>query len=244
MSKTPKPEWSRFAELVHAGGGQWLTRGYHHLGAMGAFVASRLGLSPNVVTLVSALCVLVAVCILGYTGLGTLWASVVVFVLMAVGYVLDCADGQLARATQQCSKLGAWLDHLVDAGKIFLVNFCIGWVLISRPEVHGLEVSLCFVAMVLNITGSALYFFAWNFKVLIAGDGLIERMSDKKSQGKVRLLKLSHQVTDYGWFPFIFLVMVDPGKFAMVYLVYGAITFLIFMGYIVLSAGYMAKLKD
>lgn len=239
-----KPEWSHFVQLVHAGGGQWMTRGYHYLGAFFAYLSSKLGLTPNMVTLLSAFFIVLSVLLLSVGGLGSSKVAIGFFALMVIAYGLDCADGQLARATKQNSKLGAWLDHLVDAGKIFLINFCVGWVLLRRPDAHGVSVVLCFSAMVLNITGSALYFFAWNFKVLVAGDGLIERMSDKKSQGKVRILKLSHQITDYGWFPFIFLLMIDSRTFVMTYLFYGVITFVIFMGYIILSAGYMAKLKD
>lgn len=38
-----------------------------------------------------------------------------VAVLLALGYIFDSADGQLARLTGRSSKAGEWLDHVVDA---------------------------------------------------------------------------------------------------------------------------------
>lgn len=239
-----KPEWSRFRDLVHAGGGQWLTQIYHYLGAGLAFFASRVGVSPNQLTLLSMVIVISSMVLMLMGGMGNVLVAACVVVLMVLSYALDCADGQLARATKQCSKLGAWLDHLVDSCKIFVVHLSVGWMLISTEHIHGLSPGWCFLAMAVNIAGSALYFFAWNFKVLIAGEGLIVRLADESRQNRIRLLQFSHQFTDYGWFPLLFILLIDPEKFALAYLIYGFVTFLIFMGYIAISSRYMAKLSN
>jgi phosphatidylglycerophosphate synthase len=42
--------------------------------------------------------------------------------LLMAGYVLDSADGQLARLRGGGSKAGEWLDHVVDAVKTALVH--------------------------------------------------------------------------------------------------------------------------
>lgn len=239
-----KPTWAYFKEMVHAGGGHWMTQVYHYLGAFFAFLASRVGLTPNHLTLLSGVLVSVAMAVMLYgTGKSVIWSLLVVF-LSVISYALDCADGQLARATKQCSKYGAWLDHVLDAGKIFLVNFCVGWMLITKPHLFEMSQSLGFMAMAVNITGAALYFFAWNYKVMIAGEGLISRLSDEASSNRVRLMKFYHQFTDYGWFPLIFFLLAFPVKFAQVYLLYGCGTFLLFMGYLLVSARYMKKLKS
>jgi len=242
METRKKPTWAYFKEMVHAGGGQWMTEVYHYIGAFLAFLASRVGMTPNHLTLLSGVLVSVSMVVMLYgTGKGIFWSLLVVF-LSVISYALDCADGQLARATKQCSKYGAWLDHVLDAGKIFIVNFCVGWMLITKPQLFEMSFSLGFLAMVVNITGAALYFFAWNYKVMIAGEGLIARLSDETASNRVRLMKFYHQFTDYGWFPLIFFFLAFPAKFAQLYLVYGCGTFLLFMGYLLVSASYMKKL--
>lgn len=239
-----KPTWAFFKEMVHAGGGQWMTQAYHYAGAFFAFLASRVGLSPNHLTILSGLLVTLSMALMLYgTGKGVLWALLVVIFSM-ISYSLDCADGQLARATKTCSKYGAWLDHVLDAGKIFIVNFSVGWMLLTKSHFFDMSMNVAFLAMVVNITGASLYFFAWNYKVMIAGEGLISRLSDETTNNRVRVMKFYHQFTDYGWFPLIFIFLVDPAKFALIYLVYGCGTFVLFSGYLLVSASYMKKLKS
>lgn len=240
--KQQKPTWGYFKELVHAGGGQWMTEMYHHVGAFFAFLASRVGLTPNHLTLLSGVLVSLSMMAMLYgAGKGGFWALLVT-VLSVVSYSLDCADGQLARATKQSSKFGAWLDHVLDAGKIFVVNFSVGWMLISQPQMFDFSLGWGFFAMMINITGASLYFFAWNYKVMIAGEGLIARLSDEATSNRVRLMKFYHQFTDYGWFPLIFIFIAFPEKFAQLYLIYGCGTFVLFSGYLIVSATYMKKL--
>ncbi|MEO1858131.1 MAG: CDP-alcohol phosphatidyltransferase family protein [Rubritalea sp.] len=239
-----RPEWSEFSDAVHDGGGQWMTEVYHYAGAFFAFLASRCKVTPNQLTLASGLLVILAMVLMLELGLGSWIAAIGVLVLMVVSYALDCADGQLARATGQCSKYGTWLDHVVDAGKIFVVHGSIGWMLLNASIAHGFPASWCFLGMFLNMAGSALYFFAWNYKVMIAGQGLIVRLANERSQSRVRMFQFSQQITDYGWFPLLFILLIDPQKFALAYFLYGAGTFVIFMAYIVVSACYMTKLTD
>jgi len=78
-----------------------------------AAVADRLGLSPNTVTLLSGACSLTAVALIA-----TLTPSprlgVLIAVLLALGFALDSADGQLARLRGTGSKSGEFLDHMLD----------------------------------------------------------------------------------------------------------------------------------
>ncbi len=83
------------------------------LGRVLAAMAARAGLTPNAVTLLSALSSLLAI-----VALATLPISVPVGLLAAVllvlGFALDSADGQLARLRGGGSKAGELLDHGVD----------------------------------------------------------------------------------------------------------------------------------
>lgn len=82
-----------------------------------AAVSHALGLSPNQVTLVSAVFSFAAVAVvaLGEPSWGqgaAVWAG------LAVGFAFDSADGQLARLRGGGSAAGEWLDHVVDCAKI------------------------------------------------------------------------------------------------------------------------------
>ena len=92
---------------------RWLNRPAGRVLARSAF---RLGLSANAVTALSA----------GVTALGIAvlvvfepsWPTgVTVAVLLALGFALDSADGQVARMSRTSSAAGEWLDHVVDAAK-------------------------------------------------------------------------------------------------------------------------------
>lgn len=86
------------------------------LGRMAAAAAFRAGLRPNQVTVISALCTngaLAAVVLVRPS-----WPlAAAVYAGLAVGYVLDSADGQLARVSGRSSPAGEWLDHVVDSAK-------------------------------------------------------------------------------------------------------------------------------
>ncbi len=75
---------------------------------------ARRGLTPNQVTTASLLTALVAA---GCAATGTRPGYVAAAVLLLASFVLDCADGQLARYALRYSTLGAWLDATFDRAK-------------------------------------------------------------------------------------------------------------------------------
>ncbi|GAA2042234.1 CDP-alcohol phosphatidyltransferase family protein [Streptomyces cheonanensis] len=93
---------------------RWINR---PLGRVLAAAAFRAGLTPNRVTLLSAL--------VSYAALAAValrppsWPLAVgVYAGLVLGFALDSADGQLARLRGESSAVGEWLDHVVDAAKI------------------------------------------------------------------------------------------------------------------------------
>jgi phosphatidylglycerophosphate synthase len=87
------------------------------LGRLLAAIAYRAGLTPNVVTAISA--GFSAAGIAAIAGLPVSTSTgVVAALLLAMGYGLDSADGQLARLQGVGSARGEWLDHVVDCVKI------------------------------------------------------------------------------------------------------------------------------
>ncbi len=75
---------------------------------------ARRGLTPNQVTTASLLTALIAA---GCAATGTRAGFAAAGVLLLGSFVLDCADGQLARYSLQYSTLGAWLDATFDRAK-------------------------------------------------------------------------------------------------------------------------------
>ncbi|GAB7048849.1 CDP-alcohol phosphatidyltransferase family protein [Catenuloplanes indicus] len=79
---------------------------------------ARLGLTPTAVTALSVLCAVAAA--LGFAQAGRP-AMIAGAVLLYLGFVLDCVDGQLARFTRRFTPLGGWLDTMADRAKEYTV---------------------------------------------------------------------------------------------------------------------------
>lgn len=80
-------------------------------------LALRLGWSPNAITLLSFA---IGIAAAAAFALGDRWALVVGALLLQLSLVVDCVDGEVARATRRFSALGAWLDASTDRVKEFL----------------------------------------------------------------------------------------------------------------------------
>jgi phosphatidylglycerophosphate synthase len=80
--------------------------------------AARRGITPNQVTLVSGAVGALAAAAFATGQRAGLVAGAV---LLQAAFTLDCVDGQLARYTRTFSRLGAWLDSMLDRGKEYLV---------------------------------------------------------------------------------------------------------------------------
>ncbi|MEV6811931.1 DUF5941 domain-containing protein [Micromonospora sp. NPDC051296] len=84
---------------------------------------ARLGLSPTAVTMVSVVFAVAAAALFATGGRPSLVAGAV---LLYLGFVLDCVDGQLARYTRNFSAWGGWLDTMADRAKEYLVYAGLG----------------------------------------------------------------------------------------------------------------------
>ena len=79
-------------------------------------LALRLGLAPNSITLISFAVGLGAAVAFAA---GTQWWLIVGALLLQLSLIIDCVDGEVARATRRFSALGAWLDASTDRVKEF-----------------------------------------------------------------------------------------------------------------------------
>ncbi|WP_435830842.1 DUF5941 domain-containing protein [Polymorphospora rubra] len=82
-------------------------------------LAARIGLSPTAVTVLSIVFAAGAAALFAFGG--NRLALVAGAVLLYLGFVLDCVDGQLARYTRNFSAWGGWLDTMADRAKEYLV---------------------------------------------------------------------------------------------------------------------------
>ncbi|QKW11874.1 CDP-alcohol phosphatidyltransferase family protein [Verrucosispora sp. NA02020] len=87
-------------------------------------VCARLGLSPTAVTMISVVFAVAAAALFATGGRPALVGGAV---LLYLGFVLDCVDGQLARYTRNFSAWGGWLDTMADRAKEYLVYAGLGW---------------------------------------------------------------------------------------------------------------------
>lgn len=87
-------------------------------------LAARLRLSPTTVTMISVAFAVAAALLFGAGGRPALVTGAV---LLYLGFVLDCVDGQLARYTRNFSAWGGWLDTMADRAKEFIVYAGLGY---------------------------------------------------------------------------------------------------------------------
>ncbi|MET8147304.1 CDP-alcohol phosphatidyltransferase family protein [Actinoplanes sp. NPDC049668] len=79
---------------------------------------ARLGLSPSGVTALSVLFAVAAALAFWQASRPAMIAG---GILLYLGFVLDCVDGQLARYTRSFSAFGGWLDTMADRAKEYAV---------------------------------------------------------------------------------------------------------------------------
>jgi phosphatidylglycerophosphate synthase len=105
-----------------------------HISPYFTYACTRLGLSPDQVTLLGAASGGVAIAIL-FLPLG--WWSVVAVVGLQVAYILDFSDGQVARLTGRTSIAGSYLDWLthfyLPVGAVLAVSASTAWQTGSYP---------------------------------------------------------------------------------------------------------------
>jgi phosphatidylglycerophosphate synthase len=79
---------------------------------------ARLGLTPTAVTGISVLFAMAAALAFWQASRPAMIAGAV---LLYLGFVLDCVDGQLARYTRRFGAFGGWLDTMADRAKEYAV---------------------------------------------------------------------------------------------------------------------------
>lgn len=129
------------------------------IGRVLAAVAYRIGLTPNQVSIISAVHSFIAIGLIAF-GPVNVPMGFLIAVLLVLGYAWDSADGQVARLRGGGSPQGEWLDHFIDTLKIASLHLgvLIGLyrvlpdtpVLLLIPIVFSIVASTTFSGMLLN----------------------------------------------------------------------------------------------
>ncbi|WP_163511508.1 CDP-alcohol phosphatidyltransferase family protein [Fodinicola acaciae] len=186
------PAYSRF---VNRGLGRFLAAG-----------AYALKLSPNQVTIISALCSFAGIAVIAVVA-PSVPMAVAVCLLLVIGYALDSADGQLARLTGRGSTAGEWLDHLVDSGKLVSLHAA---VLVSFYRFFQLPPAFLLVPLVFACVATVLFFG------MILKDVL--RSAPPAATGRPSVVRSLVVVpTDYGLLCLVFLLYGLRPVFLVIY---------------------------
>ena len=161
------------------------------VGRLLAVVAYRLGLTPNQVSLVSAL----------FTFSG----------IAALEYAWDSADGQVARLRGGGSLAGEWLDHFVDALKISSLHSA---VFVGLTHVEGLATAWLAVPLVFAVVANTT-FFGMILNDLLKGKRGVASAHSEGGGGNLRSILLLP--TDFGILVLSCVVWGWPSVFVVVY---------------------------
>lgn len=130
------------------------------LGRYFAAAAYHGGLTPNQVSIVSGVFTYSGIVLIAVAAPRPL-VSVLVGILLVIGYAIDSADGQVARLTGRGSLLGEWLDHMLDCAKIASIHLAVlvhlyrfadnlsGWKLLL-PLAYSIVGSVLFFGVILT----------------------------------------------------------------------------------------------
>ena len=87
---------------------------YRHLGGQIALRLMNTRVTPNMLTLLSALFLFLAAVVIWFFGRDGYGYLVLAAVFVFLSLVVDKADGSLARMKKQGSSFGVWLDSISD----------------------------------------------------------------------------------------------------------------------------------
>lgn len=183
---------------------RWVNR---RLGRLAAAAAVSGGISANGVTAVSAACSLAAIVCLAVAP-ASAWLGIPIAVLLAAGYALDSADGQVARLTGSSSPAGEWLDHVVDCVRVPAIHLA---VLVGIWQAGVLPVWTSWLPLVYALTS------AGHFMSQILAEQLLKGKADNSEAPAGTLRSWLLLPTDMGSLCWVFVLWGNPHLFIAAY---------------------------
>jgi hypothetical protein len=123
-------------------------------------LAIKFRMSPNFVTVISFIVGIAAA--LSFAQ-GARWALILGALLLQLSLILDCVDGEVARATHRFSVIGAWLDASTDRVKEYAAYAGLA----AGAVVTGVQSQLAWgIALLLMIVQTARHMGDYNFAAI------------------------------------------------------------------------------
>ncbi|GII99192.1 CDP-alcohol phosphatidyltransferase-like enzyme [Sediminihabitans luteus] len=185
--------------------------------------AAVLGMTPTQVTLVSALFTFAGILTIAVHE-PTLVSSLVVTLLLVLGYALDSADGQLARLTGTGSLAGEWLDHFFDALKAAAIHAA---VLVSWFRFTDLDDAWLLVPIVFGIVASGFFFGVVGADLLRRLAGPATDTGPSRRGRESALYSLAVVPADYGFLCISFVLASFTPIFVLLYTLLAAVNLLL-----------------
>ena len=139
----------------------------------------------------------------------TIWPIVVIFVLAQSAFLLDAADGQLARCTNNTSKFGAFLDHGLDIFSTMLV-FGGFFAYLYRYYASSGDIMLADLSLLVGfmviLSSTSRFFAAENFANIRNAHNLQEEIRDTSVMIALKNV-IDHQVSLFT----ILIFLLSPG---------------------------------
>jgi phosphatidylglycerophosphate synthase len=186
------------------------------------YLLCRLPFTPNQVSVMAAL---VGLCGAAFVATGERWLMIAGFFLAHAQSVLDGCDGELARVRFQRSKIGEWLDTLIDEGMNIALFVCTGvgvWrqtgstlalaAGLGAAAVHVFYDVVALTELVRQGRGGEMMKISWR---LAGGVDMKNRTGQKKGDWLVIAHGLSRR--DFFVFAFVIYALVGAPFFALVH---------------------------
>lgn len=176
-----------------------------------AAVAYAAGLTPTQVTAMSSATSFAGILLLALAR-PVLAVGVGVAVLLALGYALDSADGQLARVRGGGTRAGEWLDHVADIAKISALH---GAVVLSSLRHDGASSWVWLLIPLLFLVANVTMFFGLMLRdQMLSGEA---RRAAPQDQGAPFLKAVALLPIDYGALCWVFVLLPATGAFRLTY---------------------------
>ncbi|MCG2620541.1 CDP-alcohol phosphatidyltransferase family protein [Arthrobacter sp. I2-34] len=210
--KAATPGTPAYSVLVNRRAGRLLAAG-----------AYRAGLTPNMVSTISAAFTFSAITLLAAAPAGDSgpagWTGPVVWAGLAIGYAFDSADGQVARLRGGGSLCGEWLDHVLDSIKASALHLA---VLVCAYRTFGLDDPVWLLVPVAYCLVDAVAFLAMILTEQLRKNHFLKAGAAIPRRIGSRLKSLALLPTDYGFLCFVFLFIGAPLVFMGLYTLFFA----------------------